>query len=87
MCSTLNMPAKRRKLIFELSQQEKEARFRRALSATFEKAKELNQPVVYRNELCVKPNLFIYQYPDGRTELIEQDSKNSKEKTLKVLHL
>jgi len=80
------MPAKRRRLIFELTQKEKEAKFKAVLNEVSKKALALNQPIVFRNELCIKPNLFIHKYPDGRTELIEQDSQNSSEKVLKLLN-
>lgn len=79
------MPAKRRRLIFELSPKEKESKLQSALSEALKKAMVMNQPVVYRNELCVKPNLFIHKYPNGRRVLIEQDSYNSVEKTVQVL--
>ena len=79
------MPLKNRRLIFELTSKEKESRFKSVLFETLQKAVALNQPVVYRNELCVKPNLFIHKYPNGRSLLIEQDTQNSVEKTIKVL--
>ena len=56
------MPAKRRRLIFELSSIEKESKPNAALSEDIKKATVLNQPMVYRNELCVKPNLFVHKY-------------------------
>jgi bifunctional DNase/RNase len=79
------MPAKRRRLIFELSSKEKENKFKAVLSDAIQKAAALNLPIVYRDELCIKPNFFIHKYPNGRKLLIEQDSKNSTEKTVKVL--
>ncbi len=79
------MPAKRQRLIFELSAKEKENKFKAVLSDAIQKATALNLPMVYRNELCVKPNLFIHKYPNGREVLIEQDSHNSTEKTVKIL--
>jgi hypothetical protein len=79
------MPVKRQRLIFELSTKEKENRFKAVLSEAIAKATALNLPMVYRNELCVKPNLFIYKYPNGRKVLIEQNSQNSTEKTVKIL--
>lgn len=80
------MPAKRRRLIFELTQKERETKFKAILNEVSKKATALNQPMVFRNELCIKPNLFIHKYPDGRTELIEQDSQNSSEKVIKLLN-
>jgi hypothetical protein len=79
------MPVKDRKLIFELSKTEREIKFRSVLSSVMQKASSLNLPIIYRNELCVKPNLFIHKYPNGRTVLIEQDSKDSTERTVKIL--
>ena len=79
------MAAKTGRLIFELTKKEKERRFKAVLSDAFKKAAALNQPMVYRNELCVKPNLFIHKYPNGRTILIEQDSKTSSEKIVRLL--
>ncbi len=79
------MPAKRRRLIFELSSKEKENKFKAVLSEAIQKASALNLPIIYRDELCVKPNLFIHKYPNGRKILIEQDSQNSVEKTVKIL--
>jgi hypothetical protein len=79
------MPAKRRRLIFELSPKERETRLKAVLADARRKATALNQPMVYRNELCTKPNQFIHKYPDGRTVLIEQDSTNSLETTIRVL--
>ena len=70
------MPAKKHRLIFELSPQEKENKFRTVLSKAINNIKALNQPIVYRNELCVKPNLFIHKYPNGKSVLIEQDTHN-----------
>jgi hypothetical protein len=79
------MPAKRRRLIFELSSIEKESKPNAALSEDIKKATVLNQPMVYRNELYVKPNLFVHKYPSGRSILIEQDPNNSVERIAKVL--
>jgi hypothetical protein len=79
------MPAKKRRLIFELSPEERDKRFKAVLSVAIQKAAALNMPLVYRNELCVKPNMFIHKYPNGRKVLIEQDSHTSIERTVKVL--
>ena len=79
------MPAKSRRLIFELSAKEKENKFRAIVSEAINNLTALNQPIVYRNELCVKPNLFIHKYPNGKSVLIEQDAQNSIEKTILVL--
>jgi hypothetical protein len=80
------MPAKRRRLIFELSAKVKERRLKNVLSEAIDKASALNLPIIYRNELCVAPNLFIHKYPNGREILIEQDQKTFSEKTIKVLN-
>ena len=79
------MPVKNPRLIFELSAKEKESRFGPVLSEALQKTIALNQPMVYRNELCVKPNLFIHKYPNGRSLLIEQDTQTSIEKTIRIL--
>jgi hypothetical protein len=80
------MPEKRRRLIFELTAKEKENKFKAVLSDVFKKAAASNQPTVYRNELCVKPNLFIHKYPNGRKVLIEQDTQTFSERTVKLLY-
>jgi len=80
------MPAKNRRLIFELPVKEKESKLKAALSKAINELTTLNQPIVYRNELCVRPNLFIHKYPNGKSVLIEEDIQNSVEKTVKVLH-
>ena len=79
------MDSNGKKYWFELSAEEKESRLREVLEAEMERTKAMNLPVVYRNELCVKPNMFIHKYPNGYTVLIEQDPTNSEEKVIKVL--
>jgi len=79
------MPVKSRRLIFELSPKEKEIKLKAVLSEAITNLTYLDQPIVYRNELCVKPNLFIHKYPNGKRVLIEQDTQNSTEKTIRVL--
>ena len=79
------MDSKRQKYWFELTAEEKESRLKAVLVEELEKAKAMNLPVIYRNELCVKPNMFIHKYPNGHTVLIEQDSSNSEIKIIKVL--
>lgn len=73
------------KLFFALSKEEKESRLKAALDAEMERVKSMNLPITYRNELCVKPNLFIHEYPNGRIELIEINIDNSKVKVIKVI--
>jgi len=70
---------------FELTVEEKESRLREALEEEMEKTKAMNLPVIYRNELCIKPNMFIHKYPNGHTVLIELDTSNSEIKVIKVL--
>lgn len=72
-------------LFFALSKDEQESRLKAVLMEEMEKVKAMNLPIIYRNELCVKPNLFIHKYPNGYTVLIEQDASNSEEKVIKVL--
>jgi len=79
------MLLEKQKLIVELSGKERADRLENVLVNALKKAKELNQPVIYRNELCIKPNLFIHKYPNGKTVLIEQDSHNSAEKIVRQL--
>jgi hypothetical protein len=73
------------KLFFALSKEEKESRLKAVLDAEMERVKAMNLPITYRNELCVKPNLFIHEYPNGRTELIEINIDNSEVKVIKVI--
>jgi len=73
------------KLYFALNPEEREGRLKAVLQKELVKVKAMNQPVIYRNELCVRPNLFIHKYPNGRTELIELDSHTLEEKVIKVL--
>lgn len=75
------------KLFFALSKEEKENRLKAVLDAEMERVRAMNLPMVYRNELCVKPNLFIHEYPNGRIELIEINIENSEEKVIEVLRL
>jgi len=79
------MDSKGQKYFFALTAEEKENILNEVLAEEMEKAKAMNLPVIYRNELCVKPNMFIHKYPNGRTELIEIDVNTSEEKVIKVL--
>ena len=74
------------KYYFALNAEEKESRLKAVLAKEIKKVKAMNQPVIYRNELCIKPNFFIHKYPNGLTQLIEQNSNNSEEKIIKILH-
>jgi hypothetical protein len=73
------------KLFFQLSKEEQDSRLKAVLDEEMEKVKAMNLPIIYRNELCVKPNLFIHKYPNGRTELVEINLDNSEEKVIKVI--
>lgn len=73
------------KFYFTLSPEERKSRLKAALEKEMEKVKAMNLPIIYRNKLCVKPNLFIHKYPNGRTELIEINVNTSEEKVIKVL--
>jgi hypothetical protein len=73
------------KLFFQLSKEEKESRLNAVLEAEMERVRAMNLPITYRNELCVKPNLFIHEYPNGRTELIEINIDNSEVKVIRVI--
>jgi hypothetical protein len=79
------MDANGQKYWIELTDEEKESRLMAVLVEELEKAKAMNLPVIYRNELCVKPNMFIHKYPNGHTVLIELDTSNSEIKVIKVL--
>jgi hypothetical protein len=79
------MDANGQKYWIELTDEEKESRLMAVLVEELEKAKAMNLPVIYRNELCVKPNMFIHKYPNGYTVLIELDTSNSEIKVIKVL--
>ncbi len=74
-----------RKLIFELPKKEQEQLFKSALNPVLKKAAAMNLPVVYRNELCTQRNYFIYEYPTGQKELIEQDIHTSAERIIQVI--
>jgi hypothetical protein len=73
------------KLYFALNDEERENRLKAVLEKEIEKVKAMNLPVIYRNELCVRPNLFIHKYPNGRIELIERNVNTSEKKLIKVL--
>jgi hypothetical protein len=73
------------KLYFALNDEERENRLKAVLEEEMERVKAMNLPVIYRNELCVKPNQFIHKYPNGRTELIELNTHTLEEKVIKVL--
>ena len=73
------------KLFYKLSAEEKESRLRAVLEKEAEIVKTMNLPIIYRNELCVKPNYFIHIYPNGREELIELNPDNAEETVIKVL--
>jgi hypothetical protein len=80
------MPSIRKhKLIFELPASLKESKFKEVLKGAIKLTYSLNQPVIYRNNLCVERNQFIHNYKDGRVYLIEQNQENSEERVLKVL--
>lgn len=77
--------SKRQKFIFEQNIQGKEEKLKIALSEAVKKATAMNQPIVYRNAMCTKPNMFVHKYPNGQKKLIEQDQETSVEKTIMVL--
>ncbi|MGN7986057.1 hypothetical protein ACTJKC_01890 [Pedobacter sp. 22226] len=79
------MSKRESRLIFEVPKSEKEHRFHTVLEQLKQLKVKLNQPFVYRNELCVERNQFIHQYPNGDIFLIEQDQQDSSEKVLRVL--
>lgn len=60
-------------------------RFISALSTAFRESAALNLPIVYRDSLCVTPDLFIHKYPDGRKLLIEQAADSFEIRVLRVL--
>ena len=80
------MPNERKhKFILESPNAETERELKAVLTAAIRKAKEMNQPLIYRNNLCVKPSLFIHKYPNGEEFLVEQDVNTLSEKKVRVL--
>lgn len=73
------------RLIFELSKSERELRLRSALNEAIQMTVDMQKPLVYRNSLCIQPNFFIHQYPNGKKFLISQNQENSKESVLREL--
>ena len=73
------------RLIFELSKSERELRLKSALNEVIQLTVDMQKPLVYRNNLCIQPNFFIHQYPNGKKFLISQDEENSKENILREL--
>ncbi|QEC41965.1 hypothetical protein [Pseudobacter ginsenosidimutans] len=77
------MPAKKKTNNSQaFSATEMETRLRATLEAVLELQAKRNIPLVFRNELCVKDNMFIHKYPDGKMFLIEQDQTDSSETIL-----
>lgn len=76
---------KKHRLIFELSKSERELRLKSALNEVIQLTVDMQKPLVYRNNLCIQPNFFIHQYPNGKKFLISQDEENSKENILREL--
>jgi len=76
---------KKHRLIFELSKSERESRLTSALNEVIQLTVDMNKPFVYRNSLCIQPNFFIHEYPNGKKFLISQDQENSKESVLREL--
>lgn len=76
---------KKHRLIFELSKSERKLRLKSALNEVIQLTVDMQKPFVYRNNLCIQPNFFIHQYPNGKKYLISQDQENSKENILKEL--
>ncbi|MCX2477745.1 hypothetical protein OQY15_01505 [Pedobacter sp. MC2016-15] len=73
------------RLIFDLPKSERDLSLRSALNEAIQLAIEKNQPFVYRNSLCIQPNYFIHEYPDGKKFLIAQNQNNSEETVLREL--
>lgn len=48
------------KLFFALSQEGQEGRLKAVLEEEMASVKAMNLPIIYRNELCVEPNQFIF---------------------------
>lgn len=76
---------KKHRLIFELSKSERELQLRSALNEAIRLSVDMQKPFVYRNNLCIQPNFFIHQYPNGKKFLISQNQENSKESVLREL--
>jgi len=73
------------RLIFELSKSERELRLKSALNEVVQLTIDMHKPFVYRNSLCIQPNFFIHQYPNGKKFLISQNQENSRESVLREL--
>ena len=73
------------RLIFELSKSERELRLKNALNEVVQLTIDMQKPFVYRNNLCIQPNFFIHQYPNGKKFLISQNQENSRESVLREL--
>jgi hypothetical protein len=73
------------KQVFELTGHEFNFRLKEKLDEVLKLHADKNLPRVYRNELCVKKNQFIHEYPNGKKFLIEQDQINSEEIILREL--
>ena len=76
---------KKHRLIFELSKSERESRLKSALKEVIQLTIDMQKPIVYRNNLCIQPNYFIHQYPNGKKYLISQNQEDSKERILREL--
>lgn len=73
------------RLIFELSKSERELRLKSALNEVVQLTIDMQKPFVYRNSLCIQPNFFIHQYPNGKKFLISQNQEDSRESVLREL--
>jgi len=74
-----------KKSVFDMTPEE----FHYHLKPTAEKAKQTawdnGSWYSYRNELCVKDDMFIHEFKDGRKELIQLGKKTGEFKVLQLL--
>ena len=73
------------KFLFDLTADERYGRLLAVVLDAITEQKEHNLPIVYRNSMCISPNQFIHEYPDGKKFLIRQNRNNSEEKVIKQL--
>lgn len=79
------MNGQRRKPIFELSKTARKSKFKAVLDEALKREAEMGLPMISRNKDCVRPGMFVHKYPSGRRLLVEINTENSEQKTIKVL--
>lgn len=72
------------KTIFEMSPKEFEAHLKPVSVKARQTALDSGAWFSYKNELCVKSNMFIREFKDGHKELVQLGDETGKYKVLKV---